>query len=341
MTALTINDLTIEYTQGDYIVRPIHELNLEVADGELVILLGPSGSGKTTLLSCLAGILSPTAGHIRMGDTEITGLHGPALTRYRRDTVGIVFQAFNLIPSLNARENVMAPLRLAGVRARKARRRAEELLTRVGLGDRMRHRPHALSGGQQQRVAIARALVHEPSLVLADEPTAYLDYVQVEGVLRIVRELAAPGRAVVIATHDQRLVPLADRTIELVPTTAPAKQPQRRRVLEPGQMLFEHGDQSDLVYVVDQGEIALVRERPDHSEEVIRSVGPGGYFGELGPLLRLPRSATARAVPTTVVTGYSPQDFKRFATFPNGRPPTPAPHQSTNPARSAANGWVP
>jgi putative ABC transport system ATP-binding protein len=341
MTALTIDDLTIEYTQGDYIVRPIHELNLEVADGELVILLGPSGSGKTTLLSCLAGILSPTAGHIRMGDTEITGLHGPALTRYRRDTVGIVFQAFNLIPSLNARENVMAPLRLAGVRARKARRRAEELLTRVGLGDRMRHRPHALSGGQQQRVAIARALVHEPSLVLADEPTAYLDYVQVEGVLRIVRELAAPGRAVVIATHDQRLVPLADRTIELVPTTAPAKQPQRRRVLEPGQMLFEHGDQSDLVYVVDEGEIALVRERPDHSEEVIRSVGPGGYFGELGPLLRLPRSATARAVPTTVVTGYSPQDFKRFATFPNGRPPTPAPHQSTNPARSAANGWVP
>jgi putative ABC transport system ATP-binding protein len=341
MTALTIDDLTIEYTQGDYIVRPIHELNLEVADGELVILLGPSGSGQTTLLSCLAGILSPTAGHIRMGDTEITGLHGPALTRYRRDTVGIVFQAFNLIPSLNARENVMAPLRLAGVRARKARRRAEELLTRVGLGDRMRHRPHALSGGQQQRVAIARALVHEPSLVLADEPTAYLDYVQVEGVLRIVRELAAPGRAVVIATHDQRLVPLADRTIELVPTTAPAKQPQRRRVLEPGQMLFEHGDQSDLVYVVDEGEIALVRERPDHSEEVIRSVGPGGYFGELGPLLRLPRSATARAVPTTVVTGYSPQDFKRFATFPNGRPPTPAPHESTNPARSAANGWVP
>jgi putative ABC transport system ATP-binding protein len=341
MTTLTINDLTVEYSQGDYVVRPIHKLNLEVADGELVILLGPSGSGKTTLLSCLAGILSPTAGRIRMGDTEVTGLHGPALTRYRRDTVGIVFQAFNLIPSLNARENVMTPLRLAGVRARKARRRAEELLSRVGLGDRMRHRPHALSGGQQQRVAIARALVHEPSLVLADEPTAYLDYVQVEEILRIVRELAAPGRAVVIATHDQRLVPLADRTIELVPTSAPAKQAQRRRVLEPGQMLFEHGDPSDFVYIVDEGEIALVRERPDHSEEVIRCVGPGGYFGELGPLLRLPRSATARAIPTTVVTGYSPQDFKRFATFPDGRPPTPAPHQSTNPPPSEANGWVP
>jgi putative ABC transport system ATP-binding protein len=334
MTSLTINDLTVEYSQGDYMVRPIHEFNLDVADGELVILLGPSGSGKTTLLSCLAGILSPTAGSIRMGDTEVTKIHGPALTRYRRQTVGIVFQAFNLIPSLNARENVMAPLRLAGVRARKARRRAEQLLARVGLGDRMRYRPRALSGGQQQRVAIARALVHEPSLVLADEPTAYLDYVQVEEVLRIVRELAAPGRAVVIATHDQRLVPLADRTIELVPTTAPGKQPQRRRVLEPGQMLFEHGDQSDFVYLVDEGEIALVRERPDHSEELIRCVGPGGYFGELGPLLRLPRSATARAVPTTVVTGYSPQDFKRVA--PTDFQLNPARHQSTKPVSPMA-----
>src|SRR6266511_5587251 len=100
MTTLTINDLTVEYAQGDYMVRPIHDLNLEVADGELVIILGPSGSGKTTLLSCLAGILSPTAGRIRMGDTEVTNLRGPALTSYRRDTVGIVFQAFNLIPSL-------------------------------------------------------------------------------------------------------------------------------------------------------------------------------------------------------------------------------------------------
>ena len=166
------------------------------------------------------------------------------------------------------------------------------------------------------------------------DTTAYLDYVQVEEVLRIVRELAAPGRAVVIATHDQRLVPLADRTIELVPTTAPAKQPQRRRVLEPGQMLFAHGDQSDFVYVVDEGEIALVRERPDRSEEVIRCVGPGGYFGELGPLLRLPRSATARAVPTTVVTGYSPQDFKRFA--PTDCPPSLAQHPSTKPDPSTA-----
>ena len=330
MTTLTINDLTVEYTQGDYVVRPINEFNLEVADGELVILLGPSGSGKTTLLSCLAGILTPTAGSICIGDTEVTKLHGPALTRYRRETVGIVFQAFNLIPSLNARENVMAPLCIAGVGRGKARRRAEELLMRVGLGNRMRHRPRALSGGQQQRVAIARALVREPSLVLADEPTAYLDYVQVEEVLRTVRELAAPGRVVIVATHDERLIPLADRTVELVPTAVPANQASRQRELDAGEVLFEHGSQSDLVYVVDDGEIALLRERPDHSEEVIRTVVSGGYFGELGPMLRLPRSATARAVTRARVTGYNPHDFKRVAGVPRSPQPLPRDDQTTS-----------
>jgi putative ABC transport system ATP-binding protein len=336
MSALTIRDLTIEYTQGDYVVRPVQGLNLEVADGELVILLGPSGSGKTTLLSCLAGILRPAAGRIHVGDTEVTGLHRQALTRYRRDTVGIVFQAFNLIPSLNARENVMAPLRLAGVRPRTARRRAEKLLAQLGLGDRMRHRPRALSGGQQQRVAIARALVHGPSLLLADEPTAYLDYVQVEEVLRIVRQLAAPGRAVVVATHDQRLIPLADRTIELVATTTPVEQTPRRRILEPGEVLFEHGAQSDFVYVVDEGEIALVRERPDGSEDVVRLVRPGEYFGELGPLLCLPRSATARAGTAAVITGYTPQGFKRFTTLPATCQSNPAQDRSPERVPSTA-----
>jgi putative ABC transport system ATP-binding protein len=314
MADLMIDDLTIEYAQGDHLVRPVAGLDVTAADGELVILLGPSGSGKTTLLSCLAGILTPTAGRIRVGDTEVTELQGPALARYRRDTVGIMFQAFNLIPSLNARENVMAPLRLARVRARKARQRATELLTMVGLEHRMHHRPRALSGGQQQRVAIARALAHEPSLVLADEPTAYLDYIQVEEILRMVRELAAPGRMVIVATHDQRLIPLGDRTIELAPTSAPAEQPPHRLTLEPGQVLFEHGVASDFVYVVDEGEVALLRERPDHSEEILRTVHPGGVFGELGPLLRLPRSATARAITHAVVTGYSPQTFKRLTT---------------------------
>lgn len=314
MSHLEIRDLTIEYTQGDYLVRPIDSLDVDAADGELVILLGPSGCGKTTLLSCLAGILTPTAGSIRIGDVDITALRGAALAGYRRDTVGIVFQAFNLIPSLSARENVMAPLRLAGTRLRRARPRAEELLTMVGLGDRMDHRPKALSGGQQQRVAIARALVHEPSLVVADEPTAHLDYVQVQEVLRIVRRLAAPGRMVVIATHDERLIPLADRTIELLPKGAPVEsQPPQRLPLAAGEFLFTQGSPSDFVYLVDEGEIELLRDRADQTKETVRVVGPGGYFGELGPLLGLPRSASARARSAAVVTGHTSRDFKRIS----------------------------
>jgi putative ABC transport system ATP-binding protein len=311
---LQIRDLTIEYSQGDYLVRPIDSLNVSAADGELVILLGPSGSGKTTLLSCLAGILTPASGSILLDDLEVTTLHGGALADYRRHTVGIVFQAFNLIPSLNARENVMAPMRLSGVPARAARPRAEELLAMVGLQERMDHRPKALSGGQQQRVAIARALVHEPSLIVADEPTAHLDYVQVEEVLRIVRDLAAPGRLVVIATHDDRLIPLADSTIELLPKGGPvAGLPPTRLALEAGELLFEQGSASDFVYVVDEGEIELLRDRVDLTKEVVRVVGPGGYFGELGPLLGLPRSASARARTAAVVTGHSARDFKRLA----------------------------
>ena len=205
MTRLRIENLTIEYAQGGYAVRPIERFGLVADDGDLVLLLGPSGSGKTTLLSCLAGLLTPAAGNVHVGDTEVTALSGAALAQYRRHGVGIVFQAFNLIPSLNARENVAAPLRLAGVRRREARMRADALLDRVGLGDRAHHRPAELSGGQQQRVAIARALVHDPPLIVADEPTAHLDYVQVEGVLALIRELAAPGRLVVVSTHDARL----------------------------------------------------------------------------------------------------------------------------------------
>jgi len=326
MSHLEIRDLTIEYTQGEYLVRPIDSLNVDADDGELVILLGPSGCGKTTLLSCLAGILTPTSGTIRLGGEVITSLHGSALAAYRRHTVGIVFQAFNLIPSLSARENVMAPMRLAGLGLRQARPRAEELLTMVGLEQRMDHRPKALSGGQQQRVAIARALVHEPSLVVADEPTAHLDYVQVEEVLRIVRRLAAPGRMVVIATHDERLIPLADRTIELLPKGAPVEeQPPQRLPLAAGQFLFTQGVASDFVYLVDEGEVELLRDRADGTKETVRVVGPGGYFGELGPLLGLPRSASARARTAAIVTGHTSREFKRISRPETTQPLTSSP----------------
>jgi putative ABC transport system ATP-binding protein len=277
------------------------------------VLLGPSGCGKTTLLSCLAGLLTPTAGSIRLNAKEVTSLRGAALAAYRRESVGIVFQAFNLIPSLTARANVMVPLRLAGVPAKDARQRAGALLERVGIGERARHRPEQLSGGQQQRVAIARALVHDPPLILADEPTAHLDYIQVEVVLRLLRELGGPGRIVVVATHDDRITQLADQVVELVPHRASSERQPVAVRLAPGEVLFRQGDASDLVYVVESGEIGLFREWADGSEERLATVVAGGYFGELGPMMNMPRSATARATTATAVTGYSVQLFRALS----------------------------
>jgi putative ABC transport system ATP-binding protein len=309
--ALEVRDLTVEYSSGGYVVRPLDGLSCEAHDGELVVLLGPSGCGKTTLLSCLAGLLTPTSGSIRFQGIETSGLTGRALSQHRRDTVGVVFQAFNLIPSLTARGNVVAPLRLAGVSRRDATKRADELLERVGLGERLHHRPGALSGGQQQRVAIARALVHDPPLVLADEPTAHLDHIQVEGVLALLRELAAPGRIVVVSTHDDRVSNLSDRVVELVSKPTDVDRAPERLQFGAGEMVFEQGSRGDLIYVVDEGHVELVRVRDDKSEEPLVVVGPGGYFGELGPVLNLPRSARARARTDVVLTGHTARQFRR------------------------------
>ena len=308
--SLSVSDLTVEYNSGGYKIRPLDHLGFGTDDGELVVLLGPSGCGKTTLLSCLAGLLRPTSGSIRFHDDEVTTLRGSTLSTYRRHTVGVVFQAFNLIPSLSARSNVMVPLRLSGVSRSEAHRRASALLERVGLDQRANHRPDQLSGGQQQRVAIARALVQDPPLILADEPTAHLDYIQVEGILQLLRNLAAPGRVVVVATHDDRITQLADRVIELRPHIPAAQVEPRVVTLDEGRVLFRQGDPSDLVYLVQSGEVEILREREDGSEERVSVIGAGQYFGELGPLLNLPRSASARALRPTVLTGCSIQQFR-------------------------------
>jgi putative ABC transport system ATP-binding protein len=310
---LRVHDLTMEYASGGYKVRPIDSLDLDVSTGELVLLLGASGCGKTTLLSMLARLLTPTSGTITFGDIDVTGLSGQALVDYRRKTVGIVFQAFNLIPSLTARENVQIAAQSGKVAKRDARARAEALLEQVGLEERMNHRPADLSGGQQQRVAIARALAHDPPLVLADEPTAHLDYIQVDGVLRLLRDLAQPGRVVVVATHDERLLPLADRVVELTPHAAGEAHAPERVELAPGEVLFEQGDPGDLVYVVESGEVEIFRRRSDGTDERVTEIEPGGYFGELAPMFGLRRSAGARALASPVVlTGYNLRDFRHY-----------------------------
>src|SRR6202453_3743764 len=310
MADLSIQDLVVEYSSAGYALRPINGLNLDVAAGSLVILLGPSGCGKTTLLSCLGGILRPKSGAIKFGGVDVTALDGRELAKYRRDTVGIVFQAFNLVPSLTAFENVMVPLWAAGRSRRAARERAEELLTRVGLQDRMRHRPGDLSGGQQQRVAVARAIALDPPLILADEPTAHLDFIQVEEVLRLIRELATGERVVVVATHDSRILPMADHVIELAPALASTNRPPETVHVNAGQVLFEQCTMGDLIYVVSEGEFDIVRELADGGEELVKVAGPGDYFGEIGVLFHMPRSATVRARTEATAVGYTAQAFR-------------------------------
>src|ERR1700736_3559069 len=307
---LSIQDVVVEYSSGGYAVRPIHGLSLDVAAGSLVILLGPSGCGKTTLLSCLGGILRPKSGAIKFADVDVTALEGRALGKYRRNTVGIVFQAFNLVPSLTAIENVIVPMRAAGMSRASARQRAEELLTQVGLADRLKHRPGDLSGGQQQRVAVARAIALDPPLILADEPTAHLDFIPVEEVLRLIRSLAHGERVVVVATHDSRILPMADRVVELTPDFADTNRPPETVSLKAGEVLFEQCTMGDLIYVVSEGEFDIVRELADGGEELVKVAGPGDYFGEIGVLFHMPRSATVRARTDASAIGYTAQTFR-------------------------------
>ena len=314
MASIVVRGLTIEHRSGPYLVRPIHELDLDFASGELVVVLGASGCGKTSLLSVLAGILTPAAGEVTVAGHAVIGQSESELTAYRRTTVGVVFQSFNLVPSLSAWENVAAPLWAAGIRGRAARERADGLLDRVGLADRAGHRPSELSGGQQQRVAIARALAHDPPVILADEPTAHLDGTSVEEVVRVLRTLAQPGRVVVVATHDHRLVPVADRVVELTATGHAPKARARRQTLKPGQVLFEQGDPGDLVYLVEGGTVDVVRPLADGGVEQLTTIEAGGYFGELAPMFQLPRAATAIAgADGAKVRGITLEAFRRRA----------------------------
>ena len=307
---LVVDDLVVEYVHDGYAIRPLDGLSFSAQPGELVVLLGPSGSGKTTLLSCLGGILTPTSGSIRIGDLDVTAIKGKDLSAFRRDQIGFVFQAFNLIPSLTARENIAMPLLLSGHGRTESFERADELLDEVGLADRGNHVPSKLSGGQQQRVAVARGLGSNPPLLLADEPTANLDHIQAEAIIRLLQGLRAEGRMIVVSTHDARLVPIADKIVQMAPHIDAEEQPTHQVTLTAGESLFEQGDRSDLVYVIVSGEVDIIRVLADGGEEQLNRLGPEDYFGELGPFLDFPRSASVRAHSAVELTAYSPRVFR-------------------------------
>jgi ABC-type lipoprotein export system ATPase subunit len=212
---LRTRGLRKHYGHGDGLVRAVDGVDLDVAAGETVAVMGPSGCGKSTLLHLLGGLDRATGGEVWLAERRIDQLPEKALARIRRTAVGFVFQAFHLMDELTAVENVELPALLAGRAPRAARRRAVELLERVGLADRAGFLPAALSGGQRQRVAIARALSNEPAVVLADEPTGNLDSAATVEVLRVFERLHEAGQTLVVVTHDERTAATADRLISM------------------------------------------------------------------------------------------------------------------------------
>ncbi len=205
------------YRIGKRPVEVLQGVNLAVAPGDFVALRGASGAGKSTLLQLLGGLDTPTAGDIFFDDRRLAALSARELARFRNEKIGFIFQAYHLLPELDALENVCLPARLARQPAGTAERRGRELLARVGLGHRLDHRPSEMSGGEQQRVAIARALMKDPELILADEPTGNLDSHTGEGIIELLCRLQAERRAtLVIATHDSRVAARAPRILDLV-----------------------------------------------------------------------------------------------------------------------------
>src|SRR5574341_2437060 len=216
MALIEISGLKRAYTMGDTVVRALDGVGLTIKQGEFLCLMGPSGSGKSTLLTLLGGLDKPDKGSIVVSGVDIARLDENGLAVYRQRQIGFVFQSFNLIPTMTALQNVEFPMLFAGVPLDERRERATDMLTRVGLGKRMDHRPTQLSGGEQQRVAMARALVNRPRIVLGDEPTGNLDSKTGVEIMELIRSLNKQGITIIVVTHDPRVAAYATRSVHML-----------------------------------------------------------------------------------------------------------------------------
>jgi putative ABC transport system ATP-binding protein len=214
--AVACRNLTKEFGDGDEKVMALRGVNVDVPPGEMTLLVGPSGCGKTTLISILAGLLDPTSGALQVLGADLVKMSDGKKVNFRAKNIGFVFQQYNLLPALTAAENVAVPLLIAGMRRKQAVQKARDLLAKVGLGDRTESFPLQMSGGQQQRVAIARALIHQPKLLVCDEPTAALDAHSGQVVMELLREVAlGEDRAVIVVSHDNRVYKFGDRIVHM------------------------------------------------------------------------------------------------------------------------------
>jgi putative ABC transport system ATP-binding protein len=292
----------------------LHGIDLAIQQGEFIAIIGKSGSGKSTLLNMITGIDRPTSGEIRVSGTDLHSLPSSRLAPWRGRNIGVVFQFFQLLPTLTLLENVMLPMDFCRMYTpRERRQRAYELLEQVHMGEHAGKMPSAISGGQQQRVAIARALANDPPIIVADEPTGSLDAQTAESVFGLFGSLAESGKTVVMVTHDNDMAHRVKRTVvvasgqivnEHVMQAFPyldaeqlASLHERLKMVQvsAGSLILREGDEADLAYIIVSGEAEVSVRQPQGQDIVVNRLGPGQYFGEIGLMRGGRRTATIRA----------------------------------------------
>lgn len=339
--AISIRGLNHTFGEGDLKKQVLFDNELDLARGEIVIMTGPSGSGKTTLLTLIGALRTVQEGSINIRGRELWGLDAAQLVDVRR-SIGFIFQAHNLFNSLTAQQNVRMALELGLMDPAEMNRRAAEMLTAVGLGQRINYKPAQLSGGQRQRVAIARALVREPQIILADEPTAALDKQSGRDVVNLLRKFAKEKQStILIVTHDNRILDVADRIVNMVdgriisdvvisesaaiceflrriplfsgllPNTLTEVADQMTlETFAPGDVIIRQGDPGDKFYLIRRGEAEVLVRRDDRDER-IADLDEGKFFGEQALLTGEPRNATVRAKTELELCSLSKEEFQQ------------------------------
>ena len=300
---------------GDY--HALKSVDLQINAGEFVSVIGKSGSGKSTLLNMITGIDRPTTGEVYVNDMAVHGLNENRMARWRGKNLGIVFQFFQLLPTISVIENIMLPMDFCRTYPMREReKRALSLLEMVELADHAYKLPTALSGGQQQRVAIARALANDPPIVIADEPTGNLDSKTADSVFELFNELVAQGKTIIVVTHDSGLAKRTHRTAliadgeivneyvaKAMPTLSREQLLEATRVakaqqFEAGTMILAEGTNADAFYIVTKGTVEVVLPRPNQSDVIAMQLGPGKFFGEMAFFHDRKRQASVRAAET-------------------------------------------